>query len=70
LRGNVERADRYRVYVVEHGFVTGAPISIKAEDDVAAYAEARELARGRTVEIWKGTRRLLRIGPRTPARFD
>jgi hypothetical protein len=60
-------ADDYRLYFVEHGFVTGDPVVIKADDDLTAYAKARELAQGRTVEIWRGTRRLLRFGPqRTP----
>jgi hypothetical protein len=53
--------DDYRLYFIEHGFVSGAPIPIKADDDVTAYAQARTLAQGRTVELWKGTRRLLRF---------
>ena len=57
-------AEGYRLYFIEHGFVSGAPVLFEADDDVAAYAQAKEIAQDRAVEIWKGTKRLLRFGPK------
>ena len=53
----------YHVYFLDEAGASRERVEMDCEDDGHAMAQARMLARQRTVELWLGERRLGRIEP-------
>jgi hypothetical protein len=52
----------YRLYHFKRGHIERAE-DLAAEDDLEAVARARQLVDGKTVEIWRGARRIHTFDP-------
>lgn len=54
----------YRIYTVKaDGHLLGPPAVVECADDQDAVKEAKQLLNGQLIEIWQGTRVVMRLDP-------